>query len=60
VLGRIAGLTYTMDAGRRLTCAALDQGEKPSVVSAILKFYNTENMRVVVNDGMDGLTRPYR
>ena len=53
VLGRIAGLTYTMDAGRRLTCAALDQGEKPSVVSAILKFYNTENMRLVVNDGMD-------
>ena len=53
VLGRIAGLTYTMDAGRRLTCAALDQGEKPSVVSAILKFYNTENMRVIVNDGMD-------
>lgn len=52
-LGRIAGLTYTMDAGRRLTCAALDQGEKPSVVSAILKYYNTENMRTVVNDGMD-------
>lgn len=53
VLGKMAGLTYTMDAGRRLTCAALDQGEKPSVVSAILKYYNTENMRVVVNDGMD-------
>ncbi|MFK8078055.1 MAG: acyl-CoA dehydrogenase [Granulosicoccus sp.] len=52
-LGRIAGLTYTMDAGRRLTCAALDQGEKPSVVSAILKYYNTENMRLVINDGMD-------
>jgi len=52
-LGRIAGLTYTMDAGRRLTCAALDQGEKPSVVSAILKYYNTENMRGVINDGMD-------
>jgi len=52
-LGRIAGMTYTMDAGRRLTCAALDQGEKPSVVSAILKFYNTESMRTVVNDGMD-------
>ncbi len=53
VLGRIAGLTYTMDAGRRLTCAALDQGEKPSVVSAILKHFNTEGMRIVVNDGMD-------
>jgi acyl-CoA dehydrogenase len=53
VLGRIAGLTYTMDAGRRLTCAALDAGEKPSVVSAILKYYNTEQMRTVINDGMD-------
>ncbi len=52
-LGRIAGLTYTMDAGRRLTCSALDQGEKPSVVSAILKYYNTEGMRTVLNDGMD-------
>ncbi len=53
VLGRTAGLTYTMDAGRRLTCAALDNGEKPSVVSAILKHFNTESMRTVVNDGMD-------
>nr|MBX2824087.1 acyl-CoA dehydrogenase [Gammaproteobacteria bacterium] len=53
VLGRMAGFTYIMDAGRRFTCAALDQGEKPSVVSAILKFYNTEKMRTVVNDGMD-------
>ncbi len=53
VLGRIAGLTYTMDAGRRLTCAALDEGEKPSVVSAILKYFNTDAMRTIVNDGMD-------
>jgi len=30
-LGRIAGFTYTMDAGRRLTCSALDQGEKAFV-----------------------------
>ncbi len=52
-LGEVAGLTYTMDAGRRLTCAALDQGEKPSVVSAILKYYNTESMRTVINHGMD-------
>ena len=53
VLGRTAALTYTMDAGRRLTTAALDAGEKPSVVSAILKHYNTETMRTVINDGMD-------
>ena len=53
VLGRSAALTYTMDAGRRLTTAALDAGEKPSVVSAIIKHYNTETMRTVINDGMD-------
>ena len=52
-LGRVAGLTYTMDAGRRLTCAAIDGGEKPSVVSAMLKYYNTESMRTVYDDGMD-------
>lgn len=52
-LGRVAGLTYIMDAGRRLTCAAIDSGEKPSVVSGILKYYNTESMRTVMNDSMD-------
>ncbi len=52
-LTRIGGLTYMMDAGSRLTCAALDQGEKPSVVSAMLKYHNTEGMRQVLNDAMD-------
>lgn len=52
-LARIGGLTYLMDSGRRLTCAALDQGERPSVVSGILKYFNTHNMREVMNDAMD-------
>ena len=52
-LARIGGLTYMMDAGRLLTLGALDSGEKPSVVTAILKYYNTEWMRQVVNDAMD-------
>ncbi len=52
-LARIGGLTYMMEAGRLLTLAALDAGEKPSVVTAILKYYNTEWMRQVVNDAMD-------
>ncbi len=52
-MARIAGLTYLMDAGRMLTCAALDGGEKPSVVSGILKYFNTEYMRRIVNDAMD-------
>lgn len=53
VLARIGGLSYFMDAGRLLTLSALDSGEKPSVVTAMLKYHNTEKMRQVVNDAMD-------
>ena len=52
-LARIGGLAYFMDAGRLLTLSALDAGEKPSVVTAILKYHNTEKMRRVLNDAMD-------
>jgi acyl-CoA dehydrogenase len=52
-LGRIGGLTYLMDAARRLTAGAVDAGEKPSVLSAIVKAYLTEQMRIVINDAMD-------
>jgi acyl-CoA dehydrogenase len=52
-LARIGGLTYTMDAARSLTLAALDNGEKPSVISAVVKYHLTESMRKVVNDAMD-------
>ncbi|NNE63992.1 MAG: acyl-CoA dehydrogenase, partial [Gammaproteobacteria bacterium] len=52
-LARIGGMSYMMDAGRLLTLSALDSGEKPSVVTAILKYYNTEHMRQVINDAMD-------
>jgi acyl-CoA dehydrogenase len=53
VLARMAGETYLLDAARQVTNAALDQGEKPAVISAILKYELTERMRRVVNDGMD-------
>ena len=52
-LTRIAGITYRMDAARRLTAGALDRGEKPSVLSAILKYHCTEGMRQVFSDAMD-------
>ncbi len=52
-LARIGGLTYGMDAARKLTCAAVDAGERPSVLSAIAKAYLTENMRLVFLDAMD-------
>ena len=52
-LARIGGVTYRMDAARTLTTTALDQGGKPSVLSAILKYNNTEGMRQAINDAMD-------
>ncbi len=52
-LARIGGLTYQMDAARKLTLSALDQGESPSVISAIVKYHLTERYRQVINDAMD-------
>ena len=52
-LARIAGITYRMDSARILTATALDLGGKPSVLSAILKYNNTEGMRQAINDAMD-------
>ncbi|WP_445657081.1 acyl-CoA dehydrogenase [Achromobacter sp. NCFB-sbj8-Ac1-l] len=52
-LARIGGHTYMMDAARSMTAGAVDLGEKPSVVSAIVKYHVTERARQVVNDGMD-------
>lgn len=52
-LARIAGTAYLLDAARRLTCAALNQGRHPAVISGIMKLHATERMRVVVDDAMD-------
>lgn len=52
-LARIGGNAYMMDAARMLTLTALDLGEKPSVISAIVKYHCTERARAVINDAMD-------
>jgi acyl-CoA dehydrogenase len=52
-IARIGGNTYIMDAARVMTAGAIDLGEKPSVVSAIVKYHLTERARGVVNDAMD-------
>ncbi|HUJ79214.1 MAG TPA: acyl-CoA dehydrogenase [Nitrospiria bacterium] len=52
-LARIGGLAYLMDAARVMTVGALDRGEKPSVISAIVKYHLTELMRRAVDDAMD-------
>jgi acyl-CoA dehydrogenase len=52
-LARIAGIAYLLDAARRLTCAALNAGHHPAVISGIMKLHATERMRIAVDDAMD-------
>ncbi len=52
-LARIAGNTYIIDAALTMTAAAIDQGEKPAVAGAIIKYHTTERARQIALDAMD-------
>lgn len=52
-LAEICANAYLIDAARRATVAALDEGHKPSVISAIMKYHATERMRRSVEHAMD-------
>ncbi len=52
-LTRIGGNTYIINAALSVTSAAISQGEKPAVPSAILKYHCTELGRKIANDCMD-------
>jgi acyl-CoA dehydrogenase len=53
VLARIAGNAWLMDSARILTANAVDLGEKPSVLSAVLKYHLTERGRECIRHAMD-------
>jgi len=52
-LTRIGANLYMIDAARVMTAGAVDLGEKPSVLSAIVKYHVTERSRQNINDAMD-------
>ena len=52
-LATIVTSTYALDALREFTIAAVDQGEKPVVESAISKYHATEYARCVAENAMD-------
>ncbi|UTW08324.1 acyl-CoA dehydrogenase [Pseudomonas benzenivorans] len=52
-LARIAGNAWMMDSARILTANAVDLGEKPSVLSAVLKYHLTERGRECIQHAMD-------
>ncbi|MBY0377066.1 MAG: DUF1974 domain-containing protein, partial [Gammaproteobacteria bacterium] len=52
-LALMAIALYQTETMMHLTLSAVDSGEKPSVLSAILKYYATENMRSATQAAMD-------
>ena len=52
-LARIVETAYVNEAARGVTASMVSRGEKPSVISALMKYQTTERLRVAVNDAMD-------
>jgi acyl-CoA dehydrogenase len=52
-LARMVETAYVNEAARAATAAMVARGEKPSVISALMKYQTTERMRRSVNDAMD-------
>ena len=52
-LARMVEVAYVNEAARGVTASMVSRGEKPSVISAIMKYQTTERMRRSLNDAMD-------
>jgi len=52
-LARMVETAYVSEACRAVIAAMVDRGEKPSVISALVKYQTTERLRRSVNDAMD-------
>jgi acyl-CoA dehydrogenase len=52
-LARMIENAYVNEAARAVTASMVSRGEKPSVISAIMKYSTTERMRRSLNDAMD-------
>ena len=52
-LARMIENAYVNEAGRAVTAAMVSRGEKPSVISALMKYQTTERLRRSINDAFD-------
>jgi acyl-CoA dehydrogenase len=52
-LARMVENAYGLEAARAVTASMVSSGEKPAVISALLKYVSTERMRQSVNDALD-------
>lgn len=52
-LGEMVKRAYTFEAARRLTASMVDEGQRPAVISALLKYRTTEAMRESMDNAFD-------
>jgi acyl-CoA dehydrogenase len=52
-LAKLVEHAYVLEAARGVTASMVARGEKPSVISALLKYQSTERLRECVNAAMD-------
>jgi acyl-CoA dehydrogenase len=52
-LARLVETAYVNEAARAVTASMVSRGEKPSVISALMKYQTTERLRRAVNDAFD-------
>ncbi len=52
-MGRLVKSAYMFEGARAVTASMVDEGQKPAVISALLKYRATEAMRDRVNDALD-------
>ncbi|MCF6302660.1 MAG: acyl-CoA dehydrogenase, partial [Devosiaceae bacterium] len=52
-LARLVKSAYMFEGARAATASMVDEGQKPAVISALLKYRATEAMRDRVNDALD-------
>lgn len=52
-MSRLVESAYVNEAARAQTASMVSRGERPSVISALMKYQTTERLRQSVNDAMD-------
>ncbi|MEM9027818.1 MAG: acyl-CoA dehydrogenase [Pseudomonadota bacterium] len=52
-MARMIETAYVNEAARGVTASMVSRGDKPAVISALMKYQTTERLRTAVNDAMD-------
>ena len=53
IIGQLGADTYLLDSAKTFTLGAIDNGAKPAVANAIMKYQSTEKFRKAIMQAMD-------